>query len=195
MTSEEQVTALIREMLERYQRDPSSSPSLNQLYRRAQLAGIAPEASFAFWSRIYRKLRREMGISKRLRRRVYHDTDPLGLTPLDEVHAVDYKELSPNERSVYNFVGARRLAMAVLASAWADAGKRPSPIKDNATQAPSMVVRYAQAWLQTPGATAKWCEILDIDPELVASLSRRRHGRPTFSRGEIHEYELERRRH
>lgn len=190
----DQIVSMIREMLERYQRDPSSAPSLNQLYRRAQLAGIAPEASFAYWSRIYRRLRREMGISRRLRRRVYDDTDPMGLTPLDEVHAVDYKDLSPNERAVYNFVGARRLAMAVLASAWADAGKRASPMKDNATQAPSMVVRYAQAWLQTPGATAIWCEILDIDPELVASLSRRRHGRPTFSKGEILEHESERRR-
>lgn len=132
---------------------------------------------------------------RRRSHRVYDDEQMDRMRAIDELHAVQYEELTPDERAIYNYRGARRLAIAVLTSAWADAGKRPSRTKDNATQAPGIVVRYAQAWLQTPDATAKWCEIIDIDPELVASLSRRRHGRPKITPKEMREHEKDRRRH
>jgi len=190
--SELQATAMIVEMIERHQRDQRHTLSLTRLYNRAQLAGIALDLSFSQWSRLYRAKRRELGISKRSRFRIYGEDDPLGLSPIDQEHSVDYADLSRDEKAEYNRLGAQRLAIALLTATWADAGKRPSPNKDNSTQAPPMVVKLAQAWLQSPDVTAKYCEIIGIDPDHVAALSLRRHGRPTFTRAELEAYERDR---
>lgn len=192
--AQQQATAMIVEMIERHQRDPAQPLSLTRIYNRAQLAGIALELTFAQWSRIYRIKRRELGLTRRSRHRVYRDDDPLGLSPIDQRYTVDYADLSRDEKAEYNKLGAQRLAIALLTATWADAGKRPSPNKDNSTQAPPMVVKLAQAWLQTPDVTAKYCEILGIDPDQVAALSLSRHGRPTFTRKELEAYEEDRRR-
>ena len=193
-TAIDQATTMILEILKSHQRDPTRAISLKRIYNRAQVTGVALELSYTQWVRIYRAKRRELGLSRRSRHRVYREDDALGLSPIDQSHVVKYAELTRDEKAEYNRLGAQRLAVALLTSTWADAGKRPSRTKDNSTQAPAMVVKLSQAWLPTPDATAKYCEILGIDPEHVAALSLRRHGRPTFTRKELEAYEEDRRR-
>lgn len=95
----------------------------------------------------------------------------------------------PPKPGEIDYTAAKRLAADVLRDAWETAGKRPSSGHKGAvysgTRAPSFHVRYAQAWLQTPDATAVWCDLLDVDPDELAKLSRQRHGRPTFATQEI----------
>jgi len=92
----------------------------------------------------------------------------------------------PGEITEY---AARRMAADVIREAWETAGKRKSneknSIHQSATRAPSFAVRYAQAWLQTPDATALWCGILDVDPDMLRARSRQRHGVPSFSVEEV----------
>lgn len=90
---------------------------------------------------------------------------------------------------------ALRLASDVLREAWETAGKRQSfgdtDSRYSGTRAPSFDVRYAQAWLQSPSATAMWCDMAGVDPDVLAKLSRNRHGKPRFGWEEIEKFRSE----
>ena len=106
--------------------------------------------------------------------------------PIVDIHA------PPPDRHGGDLIAVRRLAMELIQDAIATAGKKE--VKDmgrrdeSAITARSFDVRYAKAWLQTPSATAIWCGVLNIDPDMVAAYSRRIHGVPQFSRQEIESY-------
>lgn len=103
--------------------------------------------------------------------------------PLIDIHA------PPPDPMGGDTIAVRRLAMEVIQDAIVMAGKKESKTmgsrEESSIRARSFDVRYAKAWLQTPSATAIWCGVLNLDPDMVADYSRRIHGVPKFSREEI----------
>lgn len=143
--------------------------------QRATVERIAHEASKPWWGSVYTEARKILGLTGQR----------VEAVDLPEPPPIDYDALTREEQVAWNWPGARRLAADLLANAWTDAGKRPSSRKDNSIHAPSLRIRYAQAWLQTPKLTAPWCGLLGVDPDELARLSRLRHGVPSFTPEEI----------
>ena len=81
--------------------------------------------------------------------------------------------------------GAKRLAAAVLKAAWDDADRLLRPGFDRLSAPDRARIKYSVAWLQSPDSTCHWCDLLEVDPDMVASMSASKHGRPRFSEAEI----------
>lgn len=185
-TDNEKARALIRNevLREKYQ-------TTQQLINTIEAAGLRIDARQHTVTSWVSEIRREVGreITNAEARTLAETTKDHGkarnrLTkPRVDIHAGPPR---PGEVTEY---AARRMAADVIREAWETAGKRKSnensSIHQSATRAPSFAVRYAQAWLQTPDATALWCGILDVDPDTLRARSRQRHGVPEFSHEEI----------
>lgn len=90
----------------------------------------------------------------------------------------------PGDMAEISRIPVQRLAASMLRNAWDDADRMLRPRFSEASPSVRAEIKYSAAWLQMPNLTAKWCECLGIDPEMVASMSRRKHGVPRFDEAE-----------
>lgn len=174
---------------EKYQ---ASSVLLKKIYE----AGIQPTAiktSIIGWiSTIRRELGRELSIAE-AKALSESETDHGFARGQRGQPKVNLFAPPPNPGKI-DLYAAKRLAADILRDAWDTANQRPSSAHKSTrygARATDFQIRYSQAWLQTPGATAVWCDLLGVDADEVASISRQRHGKPSFSRSEINSFRHE----
>lgn len=171
-----------------YRNKYQSANDLRQLVDGAGMKLDIADSTFAIWVADARKqtgqhvTMQEIALlgGKKMRKGTRQNRNP---TPKIDIEAPPPQ---PGQISVH---AAKKLAADLIAEAVTTAGKRPVNGDQDArycgTRAPSFDVRYSQAWLQTPSATAMWCDLLDVDADFLAAWSRKKHGVPRFSSQEI----------
>lgn len=168
--------------------------SATDLFKAVENAGLKPgvgKATFAIW---VSDMRKETGQTMTHQEAAFISRVKLKAGPKlnrNPKPKIDIEAPPPSPGEV-TITAAKRLATDLISEAVAMAGRRQTRGNQDArysgTRAPSFDVRYAQAWLQTPSATAMWCDLIGVDPDVLASWSEKRHGRPTFSSQEIRSF-------
>jgi len=170
----QRVRAYVRELL-------IDDPTLltYQILELADEDGVDCPYKDAWWKERISETRAELGIKidqsegQRLRQRRLRER----LSERDQILKQQPKHSQSAEFSVD---ACKRLASAMVECAVRDAGFSGDP-----TSRAGIKARAAAAWLQSPEATDLWCWMAGVDPDVVAEISERRHGRPRFRQHEL----------
>ena len=181
-------TAQQRRRVRRYVRDLLADEpllSVREVMRRAASDGLDYPWGDGWWAEQVRVVRTWHGIAmtpdeiRASANRGYYETKA------ELIHAEAAAAQRDADQTEVQLDGAKRLAAAVIKAAWDDADRILRPGFDRLSAPDRARIKYSVAWLQSPDSTCHWCDLLEVDPDMVASMSASKHGRPRFSEAEI----------